>query len=524
MKRKTVAIIISVFSGAALLSGCAQTPEDSIIKQKGASSLKNYEEAETLTAGEKNDSSVQDNTGDNSINDSTENAAQNALRATLNAPERYQSEISDDTGKLQIFTDADVEIPDADKVSAISVSQHPFDQTVMDRITDTFFPDAAIYSGDSYYQMTKEDYQKRIEELKGYVAEGNLDPYDFGTDENGAYYYDIYQDIENAEQSYEAAPESKTLVEVHPQYGLEVDDGQGGTYVLDDYFDGVAVTADGAEYSYIMKSYNGMPMDVEIRKIHRELGDDMMHGWTGDYKSMKADNPQVPDEEEVKEAAGITLEEAKAIADEKVAKLNLDHMELTEWGYGLCWGGEGGFTREGWVDTGYILHYKRSLNGIPITYTEDMGGNLEDMDSEMETWGYEILDITVTKDGIDTVLFCNQYDIGDVKTENLKLLSFDEIIKIYEKMMLIQNADILNYESERAYNIDRITFGYTRIYEPSSDSTTGLLVPAWDFFGSFESHAEYDGEQYDTINAMQYQSYITINAVDGSIIDRGLGY
>ena len=36
--------------------------------------------------------------------------------------------------------------------------------------------------------------------------------------------------------------------------------------------------------------------------------------------------------------------------------------------------------------------------------------------------------------------------------------------------MLVQNADTLNYEQERIYHINRITFGYTRIYEPASDS------------------------------------------------------
>ena len=50
----------------------------------------------------------------------------------------------------------------------------------------------------------------------------------------------------------------------------------------------------------------------------------------------------------------------------------------------------------------------------------------------------------MTEDGIDQVEFINQYDIGQVKTERVNLKSFDEIMDIYEKMMLIQNADTLN--------------------------------------------------------------------------------
>ena len=132
----------------------------------------------------------------------------------------------------------------------------------------------------------------------------------------------------------------------------------------------------------------------------------------------------------------------------------------------------------------------------------------------------------MTEDGIDQVEFINQYDIGQVKTERVNLKSFDEIMDIYEKMMLIQNADTLNSEDGRVYHIDRITFGYSRIYEPATDSKSGVLVPVWDFFGSFEGF--YTEEQqvqgapetfgnYDT-----NMSYLTINAIDGSVIDRDL--
>ena len=55
---------------------------------------------------------------------------------------------------------------------------------------------------------------------------------------------------------------------------------------------------------------------------------------------------------------------------------------------------------------------------------------------------------------------------------------------------------------------------------PASDPKNGILVPAWDFFGGFES--TYEG--VTSINNMTYQSYLTINAIDGSIIDRNLGY
>lgn len=48
--------------------------------------------------------------------------------------------------------------------------------------------------------------KKTLDELKEDVANGNLDPYNYGTDEDGNYIYDIYGEIEMYEQEYESAP------------------------------------------------------------------------------------------------------------------------------------------------------------------------------------------------------------------------------------------------------------------------------------------------------------------------------
>ena len=146
--------------------------------------------------------------------------------------------------------------------------------------------------------------------------------------------------------------------------------------------------------------------------------------------------------------------------------------------------------------------------------------------------GYEVLDIYVTSEGIDEICFTNQYDIGERKVENLEFLPFSDIMAIYEKMMLIQNVDALIDKREEARDIgeplqakniyvNKITFGYTRIYDPQSNNNTGLLVPVWDFFGTYE--LSYDGQNMISVNDVD-KSFITINAVDGSIVDRWLGY
>ena len=168
--------------------------------------------------------------------------------------------------------------------------------------------------------------------------------------------------------------------------------------------------------------------------------------------------------------------------------------------------------------------FTRMLDETPVTYTSSYGGGLEDMDSTLSPWSYERCKVIVGDDGIQKVELCNPYEIGEIQTENVKLMSFDEIIKIYEQMMEVSNADITRYETHREYHIRRITLGYMRIYDPTKDSDTGLLVPVWDFFGGFDL-TEPDGTSLGkNTGEHSTQSHLTINAIDGTVIDRGLGY
>ncbi len=342
-----------------------------------------------------------------------------------------------------------------------------------------------------------------------------------GTEPDGTYVFDIYGAIEQAKREYEAAPEEALPEEVRPRYGLEVGIGMGEKEVQDDSFSGIVETSDGKLYQYELFSYGPVPMRVQVKRLADIEHVSLEQPEWGAYEDAKSSGLPCPSEEELQAGIGITLEEARGMADAKVSALGLADMDLVSWDYAIRTKagsrGPDGFLLGEENCGGYLLHYARRLSGIPITYTIEEGGAYEDLEGETETWSYERLDFYVTKEGIDRLDFTNQYDLGEIRTEYVKLLPITEVMKIYEKMMQIQNADVLNYEDSRTYRIDRISFGYTRIYEPSTDSRQGMLVPAWDFFGSFEVPGR------ETYQASDH-SFLTINASDGSIINRSLGY
>lgn len=398
---------------------------------------------------------------------------------------------------------------------------------------------AKVYDASTYTEKTKEEWQAEIEKLKGYAAAGNLDPENWGTDENGNYVYDIYGEIEKAEEAYKTAPEKREMKPVEPPFPFRDE-------LIDPFFPelgsinsfyGIVSVEDGNYYRYEMVKSNSMPMQVFIKKISdfSDMEESRRSLWT-DYVSMKALYSWLPDEEKLVSDIGISMEDAKKISDEKVSGLNLEGMEMTASEYAVEMGGHSGIPRpEDLKNVGYCFHYTRKLNGIPITYTTERGGFKENANSEIKPWCYEALDIYVTKDGIDTVSFLNQYEIGETKVDNLELMPFSEIMAIYEKMMTIQNADVLTDKrgsgedvgapmEARTYRIDRIVFGYSRIYDPQTGDSAGLLVPVWDFFGEYENDFGEGEKTGGTLVREEYNSFLTINAVDGTVVNRESGY
>ena len=147
------------------------------------------------------------------------------------------------------------------------------------------------------------------------------------------------------------------------------------------------------------------------------------------------------------------------------------------------------------------------------------------MESTIEPWTYETLKIVVSKDGLEELFYTSPYEMGKTQVENVKLLDFEEIKQIYTEMMQYKVSNQMDNEYLKDYqvNIDRITLGYARIYNPAQDNRSGLLVPVWDFFGNSEMTLNGEAETHDK-SSIPNDSLFTINAIDGTIIDRGLGY
>ena len=145
--RKNIERMIGLTLCMGMLAGCAQTPESSLVRQKGNKALDSYKEADDKdvnmagNASSADQTTASESTGTSDTAASTDvhpdnaSAARTTIRDLINAPETYKSQVTDDTSKLVVNTDAAVEIPDVEKISAISVTPAAVTQDLLDGVS-----------------------------------------------------------------------------------------------------------------------------------------------------------------------------------------------------------------------------------------------------------------------------------------------------------------------------------------------------------------------------------------------------
>lgn len=486
MKRKKMIWTAGILLGVGLLMKTAGMPESPIVKLKSEAAvssretnLSDNETEETAALREQtaeNKQPEQNQTAENGqpvqgqgVN--TNSAADgDAIHSVLQAPTRYRSKAEDLNGRLKILTDAVVEVPDVNKVSSVAVRPHSFEQPDIDKITEAFFGEADVYDAKAYIQ------EKTLQKLEK--------PYIFEQEQIDAW--------------------DKTRGVTNKVYGAAISDN-------------------GACFRYDLEKRDRMPMSVWIKRVSSfdQLDDVNPYGWF-EYDSMKSLYEWVPEKKALREMIGISKKEAQNIADEMAAKLDLPDMQASvcEYVIELDRKYQGAPQKENMINAGYVFHYTRNINEMPVTYTMESGGRPE------------TFDVYVTKDGIDEISLSNLYETGEIKTENLELLPFADIMAVFEKMMAVRSTGL--FQDERGsgkdvgapvqtgtYYTKKIKLGYMRICSPQPEQNQDVLIPVWDFFGEYD--LSYDGVHTTRVKDAA-KSFLTIHAVDGIVIDRAAGY
>lgn len=169
----------------------------------------------------------------------------------------------------------------------------------------------------------------------------------------------------------------------------------------------------------------------------------------------------------------------------------------------------------------YIFNYTQMVEGIPVTWAQGA--------PQTDQYGYTHpqgeISIVIGDDGIRGIFMNSPWSVGEVLQEDSELLEFDQIMDIYEKIGILSEAALENNNPDLQKNeifIDKIQLGYMAV--KTSDGYR--FTPVWDFFGH---HVMYGTGGYGALSGVMQDKYmnspyLTINAIDGTVIDREYGY
>ena len=520
--KKRNCILFAALIALAALSGCRQTPENPLVIGKNTEKMLKMAMA------------PQDMQG----------SLPKVLGVTAG---RYETHLEDKSGNIKVTVDADVVLPDAGSIPIIRVAAKPFSQDTVDKLIGILFGDGVLYDPDSLSELTKTDIVKLLTQFKqikteleaqgmvpeqsdSSVGEVNISGNDISPNEEVAVNENqldqVNHSIELYEQKLGTAPIEKIYTEVTGK--LEAQDLSGISEERQMEYQGklfeiahVGQLNKAGGMSSLLVINNEKSNSYHIQYINRK-DYDRTAGMYYTEEEWNGINKAVRLEADALAYPAMTAERAKALADQFLDKTGIGYLDCAH--VEKVIGGSSseytGGIRTGNLLRAYRLQYVRKASGVPVTYS-NIESSWDDTDSgNVWRWGYERMTFIIDDSGIVEMVWSAPYELADTITKTAKILTFTEIQDIFEKMIMVNNANYSEYGMD--LKVTGVRLGLARITE-QNNLKSGLLIPAWDFFGTAEYH--YGDEELDSYTENDPgKSYLTVNAIDGSIIDRRAGY
>ena len=415
-------------------------------------------------------------------------------------PEKFTGDWTGQEGKLTIHADAQVVAELGTALPTATVEPREFNQEDVDNLLKVFLKGEPLYS----HVQTKQELQGHLDYINS--PDWTSDP---GKPSDPASLEARRKEL-NAWYTAEIAkaPEEKPIL-----HGFSDSDDPkriGGT-----------ATVNGIKWC--VSIWNNLGDFFTNASIIRE-----------DFKYWDYDIP-------LREAS---KEEAVAQGNALMQELGFDNFVLVDaqqWSVELP--GDNGIWR---------LYYAPTVNGFPIagarqdiTQTHD-GTVYQDYqywdyackDSENPdtvSWYLENILLDVGKNGVLRFAWTAPSTKPVVRQAESTLLPFEEIASIANTMLpevivgpketpLTQLDQYNGFDTRMDVDITKVSLSLMRIRDKGS--LQGTIVPVWDFWGTsdwYDAEPNAYGYQEKGMN-YDFQPMLTLNAVDGTVVDRQLGY
>ena len=402
-------------------------------------------------------------------------------------PERFTGNWTSQEGKLTIHADAPVAADQGVVLPMATVTPREFTQEDVDKLLTVFLKGEPLYG----FVQTKQELQETLDHI-------NSPEWQSAPDGPTQTPEQLEARRKELNTWYEAeiakVPEEKPII-------------HGFSDSADPARIGGSTVVDGVEYEVSICNQIGQPWTRASITRH-------------DYKYMKK-----------QEWGGISKEEAIAQGDTLMQALGLDAMQLDD-------------AQEG--DNGeWQLCYMPSANGFCLpSIRQDVvetheGEKIshfqyftyhasEETNADSVSWPMESVWVDVGKDGILSFTWDSPSGETIVKEEQTALLPFEEIASIADTMLpvvivgpkghsLVDLDRINGFDTKMDVEITKVSLTLMRIRDKGS--LQGTIVPVWDFWGTSSWYrADEQPHSYGT------QPMLTLNAIDGTVVSRELGY
>lgn len=434
---------------------------------------------------------------------STVTTVTNGIREQVQVPEHYTCDISE--GNITVMADADFVIPEAEGFKSYKVTPRIFNQEDYDTVSQVLLDGAPLWSRDyeamaESHGFIKAELEERIAELKEEKASGFTKYLDGKP-------MDYDARIAEFEELLKNAPEEPIIYDVAavvPDSESVGGNPKGGKGYLN-----ASATVQGEDY------------DIGLSNIlypHWNAAEFNIH-----VDSERSVSPNTYFIDAIASEAILPVEAITEDARQIVAEMGYADFVPTKGEYyqALSFEETAKDAQAVYGAVGYGIPFERVVEGIPITYTHEEGLTLAD--GEDWCWPYERFILTFDEKGFTDFQWRGPCTIEKVSNDTVFLLPFSEIQNVFEEMMVkVKSEEYEDTDIKVTYQIHEIRLGYMRVRE-KGDASEGSLIPVWDFFGS-ESLQYLEDEYNSSIEGIAYESQFTINAMDGTIIDRELGY
>ena len=503
--------IIVFLLASAMLIACVPTPETEFVTHKDTEEM--IEKASGTQSATAADG---------------EALPASSVRVQYGFPDDWVETFTEGDGHFTVRIDAPVEVPDASAVPLVRVERGTFDPAVVKRMFDTLTAGHTLVLRNRV--MTKTEIANLIAHLQNELGDPDSD-----LDEGDRAWFT--EQIEQLKAQYPDAPDTKNE---------PIADGTIRPIPL--------ISSKTGEVVYLRYGFEAITPDITPDTIPEsfsvvipDFADagryDEEYGYGGGDSNMWYMNPRslltgsdydtkvlLRDPADPKELAAypqVTYLPKQAIADAEafLSSVGLDRYKADRVA----------FLPDKDSDAyGYCIFCVPTVAGVKGTSL--WMGTWPKSDVVAPPWDYEFMQLCIDEQGVYALFWYAPLKEKETVLPSATLLPFEKIMEIFrkyvwikEKPWLILDESIVieqDYPSDMVVTVDRITLSLQRVMEPNSFDTA-LLVPVWNFWGT-ETTTRTDLKTRKTTEEQRNEwpptPILTINAIDGSVIDPMTGY